>query len=991
MDDEMSKHRGAYQISSETLETEEVSICSDEEDEKQSPRVRLAVENSNSCNIREDITRDANHRILVHEIGKKPEKKETEQYETRSQEDKKNQLEYSVSKFNNQIRNQEHTLQKQLFQLQALENTVPGKQQELREPEPTDVISNKKKSLDEPASNFHDEENQSPELLQSFQVNRLGKKSILWEQRTNYSDDTSSHQSPDKSRNESTCVDYIRELEEKIIPNVAEDISKTEDDKKQKLHSSEEVVGEKVITDDQIRDSVIDDHKENPLRKSSIGSQQLKEDLVGNALRKLSIESSRPSMKGQRLPEREKQLLRKLPTESRKSSVDIQQLQGLEESLLGKSSIGSRKSSFDSQQVQNLEGSVFKKSVSGSHRLSNESQQLQDLEGSILNKCSIGNQRSLNAPQQLRDLEGSLLRKASMSSSIPCSKISSAGGMTNDEMQPGAYYAEYSTRHTLDDESSNIDEEINISEQIDPVLQSEEYREYPPPAASESRYDSQPETKRRRTGLVVLLSVMFGISVIAGIGTFIGLNEHGKTENQDIEDACGYNSMPDALVRAQCNCTNRVTNISATTQQAYYKLLEALKTTLYDEYYEKISSCSTRNIALVHVSSQRGFDVQNQLQRFLLCLLYLEWKGTTWDINTGWLSKDPVCTWYGISCHHGVVTGLELPENHLDGGIVRELFFLRSLERLVISKNNVAGSVPTELGLLTNLTRLAFDGINLKGNFPTEVGRLTSLQELDISAMHGLISDAIPSEVGLLTNLEVFNFTKNRVTGTLPSELGLLSNLEKFDCSYNLLIGNFPLQMNNLSRLTELVLSGNSMSGTLPDLSNFHDLRKFNIAFTSFDDVQPIQSLWNLSNLVFINLVESHLVGSIPPKAFEKITNLEDFFAASNHLTGSIPSQVGKLTNLRNFDVTKNKLSGTLPTELGSCGSLETIFLHDNFITGTVPVELQNIPNLDKLLLGDNGFTGTISKEQCQKVSIVETDCIYLRCPCINNCRCTPF
>jgi len=214
---------------------------------------------------------------------------------------------------------------------------------------------------------------------------------------------------------------------------------------------------------------------------------------------------------------------------------------------------------------------------------------------------------------------------------------------------------------------------------------------------------------------------------------------------------------------------------------------------------------------------------------------------------------------------------------------------------------------------------------------------------------------------------------------------------EKFDCSYNLLIGNFPLQMNNLSRLTELVLSGNSMSGTLPDLSNFHDLRKFNIAFTSFDDVQPIQSLWNLSNLVFINLVESHLVGSIPPKAFEKITNLEDFFAASNHLTGSIPSQVGKLTNLRNFDVTKNKLSGTLPTELGSCGSLETIFLHDNFITGTVPVELQNIPNLDKLLLGDNGFTGTISKEQCQKVSIVETDCIYLRCPCINNCRCTPF
>lgn len=144
-----------------------------------------------------------------------------------------------------------------------------------------------------------------------------------------------------------------------------------------------------------------------------------------------------------------------------------------------------------------------------------------------------------------------------------------------------------------------------------------------------------------------------------------------------------------------------------------------------------------------------------------------------------------------------------------------------------------------------------------------------------------------------------------------------------------------------------------------------------------------------------------------------------DFLAAGNHLTGSIPPEIGKLTELRNFVVGKNELSGTLPTELGSCSSLEIISLLQNAITGTVPIELKNIPNLgtanmdqkhqkllmyfdlpccllfilgfaDQLILSENYFTGAISKEQCKRVSILEVDCIYLLCPCEENCRCTP-
>jgi len=83
--------------------------------------------------------------------------------------------------------------------------------------------------------------------------------------------------------------------------------------------------------------------------------------------------------------------------------------------------------------------------------------------------------------------------------------------------------------------------------------------------------------------------------------------------------------------------------------------------------------------------------------------------GEQWNNNTGWHKTNTPCSWYGITCSGGHITGLDLHNNQLSGYIPRELENLTHLQSLLLNNNELCGEIP-----LINLNHLSV--LNLDSN-----------------------------------------------------------------------------------------------------------------------------------------------------------------------------------------------------------------------------------------------------------------------------------
>ncbi|XP_043708316.1 MDIS1-interacting receptor like kinase 2-like isoform X2 [Telopea speciosissima] len=90
------------------------------------------------------------------------------------------------------------------------------------------------------------------------------------------------------------------------------------------------------------------------------------------------------------------------------------------------------------------------------------------------------------------------------------------------------------------------------------------------------------------------------------------------------------------------------------------------------------------------------------------------------------------------------------------------------------------------------------------------------------------------------------------------------------------------------------------------------------------------------------------------------LTSLQFLYLGSNHLSGSIPSGIGKMNHLIELDLGYNNLSGSIPPSLGDLYNLSILSLSVNALSGSIPVEIENLKNLTELYMYSNSLTGSI-------------------------------
>jgi Leucine-rich repeat (LRR) protein len=316
-----------------------------------------------------------------------------------------------------------------------------------------------------------------------------------------------------------------------------------------------------------------------------------------------------------------------------------------------------------------------------------------------------------------------------------------------------------------------------------------------------------------------------------------------------------------------------------------------------------------------------------------LVALYNSTDGSNWANNTGWLTTDTPCNWFGVTCSLGYVYSLSLPSNQLTGTVPTELSSLANLGTLDLASNHLTGTVPTELSNLASLRTLNLASNHLMGNVPAELGNLASLQTLDLSSNE--FTGSIPQDLSNLSNLRKLSLLRNQLTGTIPPELGNLTNLQFLSLSLNKLTGTIPPELGNFGDLEYLSLATNQLTGGIPP------------------------ALGNLASLQILYLGWNQLTGTIPPE-LGNLVDLWDLHLDLNQLSGAIPPELGNLTNLQRLWLDHNQLTGSIPPQLGDLALLSDLLLRSNQLTGSVPPELGNLSNLRRLYLASNQLAGPL-------------------------------
>ncbi|KAK9073248.1 hypothetical protein SSX86_007572 [Deinandra increscens subsp. villosa] len=368
----------------------------------------------------------------------------------------------------------------------------------------------------------------------------------------------------------------------------------------------------------------------------------------------------------------------------------------------------------------------------------------------------------------------------------------------------------------------------------------------------------------------------------------------------------------------------------------------------------------------ISVPGNDATNLDSDKQLLLNLRSFLEQKNR---VNQGVYNKwDPQdstpCTWPGISCSGGRVTGISLPDNDIAGGLFNNFSALTELTHLDLSRNTIDGTLPLDdIGTCRNLRVLNLSHNIIEGHL--DLTGLSSLQTVDLSVnrLSGDIDTSLPV---ICNDLVVFNLSSNNFTGEITSGIGGCSNLKYVDLSTNYLTGNLRFGIN---RFKEFSVSENRLNGTLMGFQGNCTLEVLDLSGNTFAGGIPGE-ISNCKNLRIVDLSGNKFTGNIPAE-IGQITNLKQLFLGNNSLSREIPESLLGLRNLNYLDLSRNNFSGEIQPIFGRFTQLKYLLLHANRYTGGLHssgiLKLHNISRLD---LSVNNFSGPLPTEISQMTSL---------------------
>ncbi|KAL3735374.1 hypothetical protein ACJRO7_024498 [Eucalyptus globulus] len=304
---------------------------------------------------------------------------------------------------------------------------------------------------------------------------------------------------------------------------------------------------------------------------------------------------------------------------------------------------------------------------------------------------------------------------------------------------------------------------------------------------------------------------------------------------------------------------------------------------------------------------------------------------------------------------------LDFHNNLFTGIIPPSLSNASDLRYIYLDHNNFHGLMPTNPGRLKALEAmlLAFNQLRDDFSFITSLTNCSRLVNFVVD--HNFLKGQLPDSIGNLSNsIRVIAMSSNTMYGTIPPGIGNLFNLSYLDLSNNSLGGRVPSCIGALHNLHELYLSRNMLTGEIPSsIGNLTLLNRLHLLFNDFYGEMP-QSLGNCRQLIELELSNNNLRGSIPWEVLGLSTISIIFSLAHNHLSGSLPSQVGLLTNLVELDLSYNKLTGPIPSSMSKCLLLGRLSLAVNSFHGEIPLALVTLRGLQELDISHNDLSGEI-------------------------------
>ncbi|KAF3512387.1 hypothetical protein F2Q69_00005435, partial [Brassica cretica] len=327
---------------------------------------------------------------------------------------------------------------------------------------------------------------------------------------------------------------------------------------------------------------------------------------------------------------------------------------------------------------------------------------------------------------------------------------------------------------------------------------------------------------------------------------------------------------------------------------------------------------------------------------------------------------------------------------------------LTSLEKLDVAYNRMEAEIPYSMSRLTRMKFLRIAANHFSGVFPHPICNLSSLLFLSIPDNNFFGKPRLDFDK-VFPDIQVLFLNGNNFEGEIPSSLANISSLRKFDIADCHMTGSIPLGFGRLYNLKILGLVIISWEVTPPEIDFLSSLK--NCTQLQFLDVRDNRlggilphSISNLTKqLTFVSLGKNHISGTLPldigtleclvalkvednlftgeiPASLGKLSRLENPHLESNMMSGDMPYSLGNLSMIAQLCLYRNSLKGSIPSSLRNCSYLLYLSLHFNMLSGSIPRELMEVRSLPTLDLAYNNLTGHFPSEVGKLVSLYGLD-----------------